>query len=229
MQFIIPPPFPIYTRAEKKSAQSASATPDKVTYCGYDVENHITQRKAQSFLARGWKRIATKLRGIRDLRYFRSSTKTPKPRGASILGKANTAAYRALWEDKVELVSHITKRFVKDFEFNYPEIWPRLKPCEKNHLTEIIKKPSREIMFDLTQKKSSRAHPIYGHGDGMRIPEFSVAFLAAMQSLESKIAASLYDKSAFTPEVTEPKLKQASILELTKAEPADTLELEMAR
>jgi hypothetical protein len=209
MQLTIPPPYPVYTPTEKTDAQSASAKPREIIYRGYAMENHISQRKTQSFLARGWERVVTKLRGIRDLRYFRSATRTPKPRGAGNLGKLSIAAYRAHWEGKVELVSRITKQFVKGFESNYPEIWPKLKPCEKNHLAEIIKQPAPKIMFDLTQQKDSRTHPIYGHGDGMRIPQFSVAFLEAMQSLESKIAASLYDRSTFTLEVVEPEPGQA--------------------
>ena len=179
----------------KVRAQEIAKEPHKATYGDFSMERDLSQKNTQFFLARAVRGIIGQVPVIRDLRLFRPSTKRPKPSDVGNLGNVEVAPYRTHWNQRVRKVSDITKKFVIDLNSSDSKIGSKLKPCEKEHLIEIIAASPERMMWNLTLQNVSRTHPIYGPRDYPGISEFSEEFLTAMQALESEIVATIY-KSA---------------------------------
>ncbi|HEY4071773.1 MAG TPA: hypothetical protein VGM52_01600 [Herbaspirillum sp.] len=207
------------------SAQAIAAEPNRATYRGFEMESELDTEKTVSFIARAWEGIINQLPVIRGSRYFRPYTKKAKPNDIADLGNVSTAVARRHWEAKVKHAPTIIKRFVQDFDWNYPALWPKLKQCEMDFLKKLISTPVYMVILDLIPQSVAQSPPIGGHD--AHTSEFSPGFLTTLRSLESDIDASIYGIQ-FTRDMTKPELKPASNLEMIEPEPEQTLNPDVA-
>lgn len=173
-----------------QSKHTIPVEPNRVTYWGFKTETYISQKKAQSFLAHGWKSIVKQLRVISYLHCFRRPTASHKPSNVEI------AAYIELRQKKAALIFKIIKQFVKELKSNDPKTWFALNKYDHHYLHEISTK-SPELTMPTILLETHRC--IYGTDDGSVNSEFSSSFLLLMQGLETKIVASLKELAEQPP------------------------------